>query len=146
MNVFADEKEKCVSGSRREDRRPPIGDAQAFRRNRKERYSQKRAGRQTDQRTKRLMLQAQRCADGSTREGENISRNDLPEWTDHLRACQRLVFFAAMLRLDGDVNEFVVFAEQLAIRIRALWLMRHDRDHRRKFSNAHLPNVQVGHE
>ena len=63
-----------------------------------------------------------------------------------LRACQRFVFFAAMLRLDSDMNEFVVFAEQLAIGIRALWLVRHDRDHRRKFSDAHLPNMQVGHE
>jgi hypothetical protein len=56
------------------------------------------------------------------------------------------VFFAAMLRLDRDVNEFVVFAEQLAIGVRALWLVRHDRDHRSKFSDTHLPNVQVGHE
>ena len=51
-----------------------------------------------------------------------------------------------MLRLDGDMNEFVVFAEQLAIGIRALWLVRHDRDHRRKFPDTHLPNMQVGHE
>jgi hypothetical protein len=63
-----------------------------------------------------------------------------------LGVCQRCVFFAAMLRLDGDVNEFVVFAEQVAIGIRALWLMRHDRDHRSKFSDADLPNVQIGHE
>lgn len=146
MNVFADKEEKGVSGSRREDRRPPISGAQAFRRNRKERYSQERAGRQTDQRTKRLMLQAQRCADGSTGQGENISGDDLPEWTDHSRACQRCVFFAAMLRLDRDVDEFVVLAEQIAIGIRAFWLVRYDRDHRRKFSDTDLPNMQVGHE
>ena len=56
------------------------------------------------------------------------------------------MFFAAMLCLDGDVNKFVVLAEQLAIGVRAFWLMRHDGDHRRKFSNSHLPDMQVGHE
>ena len=146
MNVSADKEEKCVSGSRREYRGPPISGIQAFRRNRKERYSKKRSSRQTDQRTKRFVFQAQRCADGSTGQGENVSRNDLPERTDHSGACQRFMFFAAMLRLDGDVNEFVVLAEQLAIGIRALWLVRYDRDHSRKFSDAHLPNMQVGHE
>ena len=59
VNVFADEEEKRVSGSRRQSRRPPISGVQAFRCNRKERYSQKRSGRQTDQRTKRLVLQTE---------------------------------------------------------------------------------------
>src|SRR5438093_1102235 len=99
MNVFADKEEKRVSGSRREQRAPPISGAEAFRRNCKERYSQKRSSRQTDQCTKRFVRQSQRRADGSTGQRKNISRNDLPEWTDHSRACWRCVFFAAMLRL-----------------------------------------------
>src|SRR4030095_9771256 len=89
MDVSADKEEKRVSGSRRKHRRPPISGAQAFRRNRKERYSQKRSSRQTDQRTKRFVLQAERRTDGYADQGENTSGKDLPEWTDHSRACQR---------------------------------------------------------
>src|SRR5918996_387856 len=144
MNEFADKEEKRVAGSRREQGGPPVRGVEAFRRNRKEGYAQKRSSRKTDQCTKRLVLPAQRRDDGSTGQRENVGRYGLPEWTDHSRACQsrrRGMFFAAMLSLDGDVNEFVVPAEQLAIRVRALWLVRHHGDHRRKFSDAHLPDM-----
>src|ERR687891_563263 len=83
MNEFADKEEKRVAGSRREQGGPPIRGVQAFRRNRNERYSQKRSSRQTDQCTKRFVLQTQRRADGATGQSERISCNDLPEWTDH---------------------------------------------------------------
>src|SRR5689334_10268961 len=56
------------------------------------------------------------------------------------------MIFAAMLRLDGDVNQFVVSAKQRAIGIAALWFVRDDRDHRRIFPDADLPDVQIGYE
>ena len=63
-----------------------------------------------------------------------------------LGSCDRFVIFAAMLRLDGNVNQFIVLAEQLAIGIRTLWLMRHDGNHSCKLFDADLPDVQISHE
>ena len=62
-----------------------------------------------------------------------------------LSACDRRVVFGAMVRLDRDVNELVVSADQRPIRIAALWLMSDDRHHCGKFSDADLPDVQVSH-
>ncbi len=59
MDIFADEEEQRISGSRRQDDGPPITVAQAFRQNGEERHAQECAGGQTDQRAKRFMRQSQ---------------------------------------------------------------------------------------
>ena len=79
MNVFANEEKQRVSGSGRQRDRPPSTVAQTFWQNRKERYAEERAGRQTDQRAKRLVRQLERRADRSTDKGEGIGRDDLPQ-------------------------------------------------------------------
>ena len=63
-----------------------------------------------------------------------------------LSACDRRVIFGAMVCLDCYVDQFVISAEQGSIRIAALRLMRHDRDHRSKFPDADLPDMQIGHD
>ena len=59
---------------------------------------------------------------------------------------QRLVIFAAVLRFNSNVNKFLVPAESLAILIRSPWLMRDGGNDRGKFSDADLPDVQIGHD
>jgi len=55
------------------------------------------------------------------------------------------MIFAAVLRFNGDVNQFVVFSQQRPIRIAALRFVRHHGNHRRIFSGADLPDMQIGH-
>ena len=127
MNMFADEKEEGVSGSQRQEHRPPGRRTQTFRQNRKDCYTKKRSGSETDQRAKRFVRELQRRANPSAHKRENVSRDDLPERIGHSRArasCRRGMIFAAVLRLDGNVNQFVVAAQQRSIRIATLWLVR----------------------
>src|ERR1700751_5280792 len=44
------------------------------------------------------------------------------------------------------MNQFVMFAEQFAIEIRASRRVRADGKHGRKFSNANLPDVEIGYD
>ena len=55
------------------------------------------------------------------------------------------MIFAAMLRLNGDVNQFVMSSQQRPIGIAAFRFVRHDGDHRGIFSDADLPDVQISH-
>ena len=55
------------------------------------------------------------------------------------------MILAAVLRLDRNVNQFVVAAEQRSIGIAVLWLVRDDRNYCRIFPDADLPHVQIGH-
>src|SRR4029434_8703153 len=105
MNMFTDEEKQQVSGGRRSDNWPNAAVTQTFRQNCEQRYTQQRSCGETNQCAKRLVLQMQRGADSSTGKGENVSGGDLPECVDHSGAC-RCVVFAAMLRLNGDVNQF----------------------------------------
>src|SRR6202035_5083292 len=79
MDMFADEKEQRVAGSQREEHRPPGRRPETFRKDRKDCYTKKRSGCETDQCAKRLVRQLQRRADPSTGKGEKVSRGDLPE-------------------------------------------------------------------
>ena len=63
-----------------------------------------------------------------------------------LGACDRRVVFGAMVRLDCHVDQFVISPQQRSIRIAALRLVRHDRNHGGKFSDADLPDMQIGHD
>ncbi len=141
MDMFADEEKQRISSGQPQYDTPPRTGAQTFGQDGKERDAQKGSGCETNQRTKRLVLEAQRSADRSTGKRENIRRDDLPECVGHSGPRERFVIFAAVLRLDGDVNQFVVPLEQRPIGIAALWLVRHHRDHCRKFSDADLPDV-----
>jgi len=51
-----------------------------------------------------------------------------------------------MLRLDSDVNQLMMLAEQLTIKIRTPQLVRADGNHGRKFSSADLPDVEIGYD
>jgi len=53
---------------------------------------------------------------------------------------------AAMLGLDSQMNQLVVFSQQLAVFIRASWFMRNDRDDGGELSGSDLPDVQIGYE
>ena len=55
------------------------------------------------------------------------------------------MLFVAVLRLDREVHEFTVFAEEAAIIIRRSRLVGDDRNDRGKFSGAYLPDVEIGH-
>jgi hypothetical protein len=48
--------------------------------------------------------------------------------------------------LDGHVDQFVMSTQKRSIRIAALRFVRDDGNHRRKFSNADLPYMQIGHD
>ena len=63
-----------------------------------------------------------------------------------LGARGRRVIFGAMVRLDRHVDKFAVSAQQRSIRIAALRFVRHDRNHGGKFSDADLPDMQIGHD
>ena len=56
------------------------------------------------------------------------------------------MIFAAKMRLDRDVHQLAMPAKQRPIGIAALWLVRHDRHHRRKFPYADLPHMQIGND
>src|SRR5437667_8335253 len=56
------------------------------------------------------------------------------------------MIFAAVLRLDGDVHEFVVLAKQRAIIIGRSRFVGDDRNNGGEFSNADLPNMEIGHD
>lgn len=58
----------------------------------------------------------------------------------------RLLVLVAALDLDGDVNQFSVFAEQSSVDFHRLRVVRHDADDSGEFACAHLPNVQIGYE
>src|SRR4026207_900763 len=146
MDVFADKEKQHVSASCGRDYWPCATVVQTFGQNCKERDPQKRSGRETDECAKGFVLQVQRGADPSTDKGKHISRNDLPEGANHLRTRDRVVNFAAMLRLDRDVNQFVMSTQQRSIGLATLRFVRHHRDDRRVFSEADLPDVQIGHE
>src|SRR3984893_6315157 len=51
-----------------------------------------------------------------------------------------------MLRLDRDVNQLFVFLQTLAIRFTRLRFVRYNRDDRSEFSNADLPDMEIGHD
>jgi len=53
---------------------------------------------------------------------------------------------AAMLRLDGKMNQLFVFSKQLAVFIGTFGLMRNDRDDGGELSCSNLPDVQIGYE
>ena len=53
---------------------------------------------------------------------------------------------AAMLRLDGKMNQLFVFSKQLAVFIGTFGLMRNDRDDGGELSRSNLPDVQIGYE
>src|SRR6266404_3814215 len=86
MHMFTNEKEERVPSSQRQEHRPPRTRAQTFRQDRKDCHTEKRSGCETDQRTKRLVLEAQRGADRSTGKRESIRRDDLPKCVGHLGA------------------------------------------------------------
>src|SRR5437773_4608960 len=86
MDMFADEEKQRISSGQPQYDTPPRTGARTFGQDGKERDAQKRSGCETDQRTKRLVLQPQRRADGSASKGENISRDDLQQWVGHSRA------------------------------------------------------------
>ena len=146
MEMFADEIEQRVSDHCCQCDWPHTAVGQTFRHDCEERDAQKCSSGETNQRAKRLVRQLQRRADPSTGKGESISSDNLPERVNHLGARARCVIFAAVVRLDSNVNEFIAPAEQRSICVRALRLMRHHRDHGRKFSDADLPNVEIAHE
>src|SRR2546430_4652496 len=149
VDMFTDKKEQRVSSSYRQQHCPPRRGPETFRQNRKDCYPEKRSSRETDQCAKLLMRQLQRCTNPSPGNGESISCNDLPESGDHLGAGaspRRGVIFAAKMRLDGNVNQFVITAEQFSIGITALRFVRHDRNHGRIFSVAELPDVQIAYQ
>src|SRR5216117_1155765 len=149
VDMFTDKKEQRVSSSYRQQHCPPRRGPETFRQNRKDCYPEKRSSRETDQCAKLLMRQLQRCTNPSPGNGESISCNDLPESGDHLGAGaspRRGMIFAAKMRLDGNVNQFVITAEQCSIGITALRFVRHDRNHGRIFSDADLPDVQIAYQ
>ena len=51
-----------------------------------------------------------------------------------------------MVRLNGDVNQFVVSTQQSPVGLATFGLVRHHGDHCRIFSDADLPDMQIGHE
>jgi hypothetical protein len=53
---------------------------------------------------------------------------------------------AAMLRLNGKMNQLFVLSKQLPVFIRASWFMRNDRDDGGELSGSNLPDVQIGYE
>ena len=53
---------------------------------------------------------------------------------------------AAMLRLDGKMNQLFVFSKQLAVFIGTFGLMRNDRDDGGELSSSNLPDVQIGYK
>jgi hypothetical protein len=57
------------------------------------------------------------------------------------RRLRMWLVLAAMLRLDGKMNQFFVLSEQLAVFIRASWFMRNDRDDGGELSGSNLPHV-----
>src|SRR5881396_558490 len=120
MNMFADEEKQRISSGQPQYDTPPRTGAQTFGQDGKERDAQKRSGCETNQRTKRLVLEAQRSADRSTGKRENIRRDDLPDYGCHSgprESRRRGMIFAAKMCLDGNVNQFVVSAEQRSIGI-----------------------------
>ena len=52
----------------------------------------------------------------------------------------------AMLHFDGQMREFLVFAQQRAVFPGRLRLVGNHGDDGREFSRGHLPDMQVGHE
>ena len=56
------------------------------------------------------------------------------------------LMLAAMLRLDGQMNQLFVLSEQVAVFIGAFGLMRNDRDDGGELSCSNLPDVQIGYE
>ena len=52
----------------------------------------------------------------------------------------------AVMCFDRHMDEFVMLSEERTIRFTSFWFVRHDRDNRREFPAADLPNVQIGHE
>ena len=80
----------------------------------------------------------------SSRLGETKNRQQrgMVEYFNRLlSACDRRVVFGAMVRFDRHVDQVVASAQQRSIRIAALRLVRHDRNHRGKFSDADLPHM-----
>src|SRR5881398_2990702 len=141
VDMFTDKKEQRVSSSYRQQHCPPRRGPETFRQNRKDCYPEKRSSRETDQCAKLLMRQLQRCTNPSPGNGESISCNDLPESGDHLGAGgspRRVMIVAAKVRLDGNVNQFVITAEQCSIGITALRFVRHDRNHGRDRKSTRL--------
>ena len=53
---------------------------------------------------------------------------------------------AAMLCLDGKMNQLFVVSKQLAVLIRAFWFKRNDRDDGGELSGSNLPDVQISYE
>jgi len=53
---------------------------------------------------------------------------------------------AAMLRLDGKMNQLLLLSKQLAVFIGTFRLMRNDRDDGGELSCSNLPDVQIGYE
>jgi hypothetical protein len=51
-----------------------------------------------------------------------------------------------MLNLDRDVDQLLVFAEQLATGLGGLRVVGHDGDDGSELARAHLPDVEVGDE
>ena len=51
----------------------------------------------------------------------------------------------AVVRLDGDVNQFLMLCQERAVGVATFGSVGHDRDDGRKFPATHLPNVQIGH-
>ena len=118
MDMLTDKEEKRISGGQCQYHRPPRTGTETFRQNREESYTKERSGSKTNQRAKRLVGQSQHRADRSASEGENVSRDDLPEYRGHSAArdsSRHGMVFATVLRLDGDVNQFAMSAEQLTI-------------------------------
>ena len=56
------------------------------------------------------------------------------------------LMLAAMLRLDGEMNQLFVLSKQLAVFTRASWFMRNDRDDGGELSGSNLPDVQISYE
>ena len=56
------------------------------------------------------------------------------------------MIFPTVLRLDGEVNQFFVLAQQFAICVGSFRLVRDDRDDGCKFPRAHLPDMEIGHD
>src|SRR5205809_2493245 len=108
MNVFADEKEQCVTTRDRNCHGPPWSYAQTFRQNREKGHAKERPSRETDESAKLLVLQLQRRADPSANQRKTVSRNDLPERINHSGVCDRRVVLAAKVRLDRDVDQLLV--------------------------------------
>ena len=54
--------------------------------------------------------------------------------------------FAAKVRLNRDMNQFLMSPQQRPIGIAAPRFVRHNGDHCRIFSDADLPDMQIGHQ